>query len=187
MPQPRKILLDLAVTLDGFIEGSNGEIDWCIMEPEMDFNGFLDQVDTIFFGRKSYELWRDFLPEEEATREDREISARISSMKKFVFSRTLESTSDFTVPSDQIIDEIRKIRSQHGKDIWLYGGSDLIATFMEHNLIDEYRLSVHPVLLGEGKPLFTSTSRLDLVLKKVNTYPSGVVQLIYHPKNKGRS
>ena len=55
--KPRRIILDLAVTLDGFIEGANGEIDWCIMDEDMDFNEFLNDIDTIFYGRKSYELW----------------------------------------------------------------------------------------------------------------------------------
>ena len=184
MSGKRRILLDLAVTLDGFIEGIHGEIDWCIMEPDMDFNSFLDQVDTIFFGRKSYELWKELLSDDDITMEDREMLTHISSMEKYVFSRTLASTPDFTVLSEHLTDEVEKIKAQQGKDIWLYGGSDLITTFMENNLIDEYRLSVHPVLLGEGKPLFTVTSRRNLLLKKVNTYPSGVVQLIYHPADQ---
>lgn len=187
MAGKRRILLDLAVTLDGYIEGKNGEIDWCIMEPEMDFNGFLDQVDTIFFGRKSYELWEECRPEKDAPLEDKAMWDRIRKMRKYVFSRTLSSTSDFTVLSDPLMDEIERIKEEDGKDIWLYGGSDLITTFMKNHLIDEYRLSVHPVLLGEGKPLFTISGRIDLVLVKVNTYPSGVVQLIYQPGNKSEN
>lgn len=180
MSQKRKILLDLAVTLDGFIEGKSGEIDWCIMEPEMNFPDFLKQIDTIFFGRKSYELYEAYRPKEESSMEDKDIWAQTDSKMKYVFSRTLRSNKDFTVIRDHLTDEIEKIRNRPGKDIWLYGGSDLISTFMKLNLIDEYRLSIHPILLGEGKPLFTDTKRLGLKLFKVNTYPSGVVQLIYH-------
>ncbi len=180
MSVKRKILLDLAVTLDGYIEGKNGEIDWCIMEPEMNFPDFLNQVDTIFFGRKSYELYEAFRPIEDFSLEDKAILAQTDAKIKYVFSRTLQSTDAYTVIRDHLTDEIEKIRNRPGKDIWLYGGSDLISTFMKLNLIDEYRLSIHPILLGEGKPLFTDTKRLGLKLFKVNTYPSGVVQLIYH-------
>jgi len=180
MSDKRKILLDLAVTLDGFIEGKNGEIDWCIMEPEMNFPDFLNQIDTIFFGRKSYELYESFRPKEVFSLEDKDILAQTDGKEKYVFSRTLQSTRDFTVIKDHLTDEVEKIKNAPGKDIWLYGGSDLISTFMKLNLIDEYRLSIHPILLGEGKPLFTDTNRLGLKLIKVNTYPSGVVQLIYH-------
>ena len=63
----RKVVLDLAVTLDGFIEGSNGEIDWCIMDDDMDFDGFLSTIDTIFYGRVSYDLWGNFQPEKNAS------------------------------------------------------------------------------------------------------------------------
>jgi len=180
MSEKRKILLDLAVTLDGFIEGINGEIDWCIMEPEMNFPDFLNQIDTIFFGRKSYELYEAYRPKEESSLEDKDIWAQTDGKKKYVFSRTLHSNKDFTVIKDHLTDEVEKIKNTSGKDIWLYGGSDLISTFMKFNLIDEYRLSIHPILLGKGKPLFTDTNRHGLKLIKVNTYPSGVVQLIYH-------
>ena len=61
----RKIILDLAVTLDGFIEGENGEVDWCIMEPDMEFTHFLEQIDTILYGRKSYDLWGQYSPKDE--------------------------------------------------------------------------------------------------------------------------
>jgi dihydrofolate reductase len=78
-----------------------------------------------------------------------------------------------------------KIKNQPGKDIWLYGGADLIATFIDLGLVDEFRLSVHPVVLGEGKPLFTDLKqRLNLKLVQTRTFSSGVVQLIYHPKDK---
>lgn len=183
MSEKRKILLDLAVTLDGFIEGKNGEIDWCIMEPEMNFPDFLNQIDTVFFGRISYELFEAFRPKEDSSVEDKEMWAQVDGKKKYVFSRTLHSTQDITVIKDHLTDEIEKIINRPGKDIWLYGGSDLISTFMRLNLIDEYRLSIHPILLGEGKPLFIDTNRLHLKLIKVNTYPSGVVQLIYHREN----
>ncbi len=182
--QKRKILLDLAVTLDGFIEGKNGEIDWCIMEEEMNFKGFLDRIDTIFFGRRSYEAFIAYHPEESINEEDLMLLETTKNKEHYVFSRTLkEDPASCKIISDNLADEVDAIRRRSGKDIWLYGGSDLITTFMNLHLVDELRLSVHPVLLGEGKPLFIDLKeRAELELIKTNTYPSGVIQLIYHFK-----
>ena len=68
-----KVILDLAITLDGFIEGENGEVDWCIMDPEMSFTTFLNQIDTILYGRKSYALWGQFTPTNDATEDEKEM------------------------------------------------------------------------------------------------------------------
>lgn len=178
----RKILLDLAVTLDGFIEGKNGEIDWCIMEEEMNFPGFLEGIDAIFFGRRSFEAWMTYEPENGYSEEDLKTLDNIRKKDHYVFTMTLkEHPADVTLIGENIEEEVNAIRNRPGKDIWLYGGSNLITTFMNLGLVDELRLSVHPILLGEGKPLFIDLKeRAKLVLVKTNTYPSGVVQLIYH-------
>lgn len=176
--QLRKVRLDLAVTLDGFIEGKNGEIDWCIMETEMQFEKFLDQIDTIFFGRISYDQWRKLIPE---TEEEINFWNQIQNKKKYVFSRSrYESNDDAIWIHENLNEMVEKIKTESGKDIWLYGGANLITTFLQLDLIDEYRLSVHPIILGEGKALFSGTSqRRPLKLAESNPYPSGVVQLIY--------
>ncbi|WP_010094688.1 dihydrofolate reductase family protein [Ornithinibacillus scapharcae] len=181
----RRIILDLAVTLDGFIEGKNGEIDWCIMDPEMDFNAFLHQIDTIFYGRKSYDMWGEYIPENDASDTEREMWKLVHSKKKYVFSKTQTGTNHgVTYIKDNIRAEVAKIKALPGKDIWLYGGASLITTFIKQGLIDEYRLSVHPVVLGEGKPLFMDISqRLNLKLVNTRAFSSGVVQLIYHTDN----
>lgn len=83
----RKIILDLAITLDGFIEGPNGEIDWCIMDEDMDFTGFLKGIDTIFYGRVSYDAWGNFIPEGEVSVPERELWETVHSKRKIVFSR----------------------------------------------------------------------------------------------------
>ena len=179
----RKVLLDLAVSLDGFIEGQNGEIDWCIMDEEMGFNNFLNQIDTIFYGRKSYDLWGESTPDIEDVDLQKQLES-IHTKKKYVFSRTQKGTDQKAVYiNENILEEVEKIKSQSGKDIWLYGGSSLITTFMNLGLVDELRLSVHPVILGEGKPLFVNIKqRLNLNLVDTRRFSSGVVQLIYHLK-----
>ena len=178
----RRIILDLAVTLDGLIEGKNGEIDWCIMDHEMGFVDFLDQIDTIFYGRKSYELWGQYTPKPEDSETDKELWELVNSKQKYVFSRTKKGTDKKAIfINDQILDEVNQLKSKPGKDIWLFGGASLITNFINLGLVDEFRLSVHPVILGEGKPLFIDIQeRIQLKLVDTRSFSSGVVQLIYH-------
>lgn len=182
----RNIILDLAVTLDGFIEGKQGETDWCIMDPDMEFLAFLDRIDTILYGRKSYELWGEHAPSDDAEPGDKELWAAVHSKEKYVFSRNRNKAARGAVYiHDSIGERIAELKQQPGKDIWLYGGASLAATFIEQGLVDEYRLSVHPVALGAGKPLFTDLKRrLELELIEAKTFSSGVVQLIYRRQLK---
>jgi len=176
----KKVILDLAVTLDGFIEGSNGEIDWCIMDDEMDFDGFLSGIDTIFYGRVSYDLWGNFQPEANADNAEKKLWYGVHSKNKYVFSSQNKHDSNATFINTDIATKVNEIRNQPGGDIWLYGGASLIKTFIQLNLIDIYRISIHPIALGSGKPLFEDLKeRLELKLLKTNIFKSGVVQLIY--------
>ncbi|MFS0576772.1 dihydrofolate reductase family protein [Sporosarcina sp. 179-K 3D1 HS] len=179
----RRIILDLAVSLDGFIEGKNGEVDWCIMDSEMEFIDFLHQIDTILYGRKSYELWGEYMPENEAevTHAEKEMWEVLHRKEKYVFSRTQKGNgSNAVFINEDIQEEVNKLKNKPGKDIWLYGGASLITTFLNLGLVDEYRLSVHPVVLGEGKPLFVDLKqRMNLTLVQTRTFSSGVVQLCY--------
>jgi dihydrofolate reductase len=179
----RKIILDLAVTLDGFIEGPNGEIDWCIMDDGdgSDFIDFIDSIDSIFYGRVSYELWGNFQPGENASPVVKEIYKSIPGKTKYVFSTTKTTdTSNAIFINENIKERVMEIRQQPGKNIWLYGGARLITTFMNLGLIDVYRLAVHPVFLGSGKPLFKDIQeRVRLKLIDVKSSKSGVVLLSY--------
>jgi dihydrofolate reductase len=177
----RRIILNLATTLDGFIEGANGELDWCILEEDMQFNSFLESIDTIFYGRVSYDLWGNYQPDASASDMEKEISSAIQRKKKFVFSSQSRVDDKATFISTDVVAQVEKIRDQPGKDIWLYGGAKLITTFIENGLVDEYMISVHPTALGAGKPLFEISSRLNLVLTETKVFRSGVVQLVYTP------
>ncbi|WP_404469237.1 dihydrofolate reductase family protein [Sutcliffiella horikoshii] len=178
----RRIILDLAVTLDGFIEGNNGEVDWCIMDPDMEFTKFLNEIDTIFYGRKSYDLWGQYIPKTEDSEMDKEMWNLVHSKEKYVFSKRKKETDNKAIfINEKIPEEVLKLKEKPGKDIWLYGGASLITTFINLGLVDEFRLSVHPVVLGEGKPLFVNIKeRLNLNLVHTRTFSSGVVQLTYH-------
>lgn len=178
----KKVILDLAVTLDGFIEGPNGEIDWCIMDDDMDFDGFLSDIDTIFYGRVSYDAWGNFQPDENASSAEKALWDGVHSKKKYVFSSQNQKDNNAIFLNSDISQQVNEIKKQTGKDIWLYGGASLIKTFIQLNLIDIYRISVHPTVLGNGKPLFEDLkNRIELKLLKTNIFKSGVVQLIYEP------
>lgn len=176
----RKVVLDLAVTLDGFIEGPNGEVDWCIMDDEMNFDGFLSTIDTIFYGRVSYDMWGNYSPAQNASDAEKSLWQSVHSKQKFVFSSRQQPDNIATYVTSGFAEKVAELKKQSGKDIWLYGGAKLIATFINLGLVDTYRLSVHPTVLGAGKPLFENIgSRLNLKLMQTNQYRSGVVQLIY--------
>jgi dihydrofolate reductase len=176
----KKVILDLAVTLDGFIEGPNGEIDWCIMDDDMDFDGFLSGIDTIFYGRVSYDTWGNYQPDANASAAEQSLWKNVHSKSKYVFSSQARQDERAAFISGDIEDKVAEIKKQEGKDIWLYGGAGLIRSFIDAGLIDVYRISVHPVALGAGKPLFENLQhRVNLKLIKTNVFRSGVVQLIY--------
>jgi dihydrofolate reductase len=178
----KKIIVDLAVTLDGFIEGPNGEIDWCIMDDDMNLDDFITSIDTIFYGRVSYDTWGNFEPGAGASVAEQEIWQGVHSKKKFVFSSQNRPDKKASFINTDIAGTVAGIKKQPGKDIWLYGGASLIKTFIDLGLIDVYRLSVHPIALGAGKPLFENLQeRVQLKLIETNVFRSGVVQLIYEP------
>lgn len=165
----RKIILQLAVSLDSFIEGPNGEFDWCFTDQDYGMSAFLDRIDAVFFGRKSYELLRKF---EENPYPDK---------NKYVFSTKLTALENITVISNNVEDEVRRIKTREGKDIWLFGGARLSTALINAGLVDELMLAVHPLILGAGKPLFEDISRrVKLKLTDTYSYDTGLVQLSYH-------
>lgn len=181
----KKIILNLAVTLDGFIEGPNGEIDWCIMDDDMNFDAFIDSIDTMFYGRVSYDAWGNFQPVENTDTAEKMMWQGIHSKNKFVFSSQNRTDEKATfIPSD-IANKVAEIKKQDGKDIWLYGGANLIKTFIDLDLIDVYKISVHPLALGSGKPLFENLKkRIELELIDTRVFKSGVIELSYEPKRQ---
>lgn len=168
----RKIILQLAVSLDSLIEGPNGEFDWCFTDQDYGMSSFLDRVDTIFVGRKTYEL---LLTMGEQGR------AAFPITNYYIFSNTLSKVEpgDRLVKGD-ILEEVTKIKNSPGKDIWLFGGANLTTALTELGLVDEIALAVHPILLGSGKPLFSNISkRIKLRLDDTKNYDTGLVFLTY--------
>ena len=167
----RKVVLRLAVSLDGFIEGPNGEYDWCIPDPEYDFNEFFNRFDTIFVGRKTYLMSADMEGGPPG----------FPKFKEYIFSTTLDKVKEgATLIKGNTKTEVEKIKKEKGKDIWLFGGAGLTTSLMNLGLIDELSLAVYPVLLGGGKPLFSNIKdRINLTLLDTKTYSTGVVSLTY--------
>lgn len=179
----KKVILNLAVSLDGFIEGPKGEIDWCIMEDDMNFDDFIASIDTMFYGRVSYDAWGNFQPDENTSSAEKTMWQGIHSKNKFVFSSQKREDPKATFITSDIASKVAEIKKQPGKDIWLYGGAKLIKTFIDLGLIDMYKISVHPVALGRGKPLFEDLKeRIGLKLINTNVFKSGVVELTYEPE-----
>lgn len=180
----RKIILNLAISLDGYIEGPNGELDWLVRD-ETDFGDILNEIlsdkDIIFYGRISYDKWGNQQPDEDASQKLKDAYRWMHGKTKYVFSKT--KTGDNTNAvfiNENIRERVLEIKHQSGKNIWLYGGAKLITTLLNLNLVDEYRLAVHPVILGQGKLLFQNIEeRHKLLLVEAKGYKSGVTLLTY--------
>jgi dihydrofolate reductase len=122
----------------------------------------------------------NYQPETNASPEEQALWQAVHSKEKIVFSSQNIHDDRVTFISTDIINKVAEIKKQGEKDIWLYGGANLIKTFIQLNLIDIYRISIHPIALGSGKPLFEDLKeRVELKLIKTNTFKSGVVQLTY--------
>lgn len=170
----RKIILGLAVSLDGFIEGPNGEFDWCFTDQDYGLSDFFKRIDAVFYGRKSFQLSEQMSAGGDGI-------PGMPKMKEYVFSNTLtEVREGAIIVSGDTKEEVEKIKQEPGKDIWLFGGASLTSSLMNLGLVDEIWLSIHPILLGNGKPLFTGiTDRIHLQLLESKTYETGLVSVKY--------
>ena len=183
----RKIFLFMLVTLDGYYEGPNGDISWHNVDEE--FNEFAVQqtseVDTLLFGRKTYEVMASYWPTEAAISDDPAIAGLMNSLPKIVISTTLDAADwhNSRLVKENVAEEISKLKQGPGKEIAIFGSSDLAVSLAEMGLVDEYRIMVNPVILGEGKPLFKGADKLSLKLIKTRTFKSGNVLLYYQPAN----
>jgi dihydrofolate reductase len=182
----RKVILMLSVSLDGFMEGPSRELDWQLVDDELHshFNEELRTMGAFLSGRVTYELMAGFWPtadsDPSSTGPMVEFAGIWRDKPKIVFSRTLERAEwNTTVVRDVVPDRIMELKEQPGGDLVL-GGADIAAAFMRHDLIDEYRLYVHPVVIGRGKPLFqASDTKINLQLAETRTFGSGVILLRY--------
>jgi dihydrofolate reductase len=187
----RKVILSTHVTLDGFACGPNGELDWHFDhwndEMEEYVNEQTKNVDTILVGRVTYERmaahWPRVVNNPTARRKDIEFAWLMNTLPKVVFSRTLQKVewNNSRVVDSNIDDEISRMKKLPGNDMILWGGVNIVQTFIQRKLIDEYNIWVAPVILGSGKPIFKNVNKLDLHLVRSVEFSNGVVLFKYLP------
>jgi dihydrofolate reductase len=172
------------MSLDGYIAGPQGEFDWIVRDPEIDFGALFAQFDTLLVGRSTFE----FMVEHG--------QAAVPGMKIIVFSRTLQPCDfpDVTIVAGKEKETVAALRAQSGKDIWIFGGGLLFRSFLDAGLVDTVEVAVIPVLLGGGIPLLPAPAkRTKLKLTGHKVYGSGIVLLEYsnghaneHPKEHAK-
>lgn len=166
----RRVRYQVVASLDGYIVGPNGEIDWIPMDPEIDFREIYNQFDTLLAGRRTFEEMA------------KQGNTEIPGMKTVVFSRTLQQRDhpNVTITAERPESVLAGLREKPGKDIWLFGGGELFRSLAEARLVDTVEVAVAPVLLGGGTSLLPPpAARIGLKLTKHKVYKSGIVLLEY--------
>jgi dihydrofolate reductase len=166
----RELVYSVAASLDGFIAGPNGEFDWIIHDPSIDFGEIFRQFDTAVMGRMTYEgMLREGRPPKEF------------GMKVFVASTTLIPSlhPDVTMISGDLAKAIADLKRRSGKAIWLFGGGRTFRSLLDAGLVDRVEVAVVPILLGGGVPMTPAGKRWPLQFKDSRTFPSGIISLTY--------
>ena len=188
----RSVILQIDVSLDGFVGASDGDTSWITSDEAMNQDGLelLMTADTIILGRVAYEMFSTYWPFADggAATTLSKITAQINHASKLVVSNTLEkaewgSWNNARVVNGDLAQEIATLKAQPGKNMLLYAGARIVSRFIQLGLIDAYRLRVHPVALGSGIPIFTSLQeRLKLKPIQTKLYGNGAVLLEYRPR-----
>jgi dihydrofolate reductase len=167
----RRVRYQLAATLDGFIARPNGDYDWIIFDPAIDFSAMYKQFDTAVMGRKTYEPVAAM-----------EGQGAMPGIQSYVFSRTL---SPATYPGGRIVNDdprkvVAELKKKPGKDIWLFGGGELFRSLLDAGLVDTVEVALMPVMIGSGIPILPPGADAKLVLTDLKRLPkSGIVVLAY--------
>jgi dihydrofolate reductase len=187
----RKLKLQVQITVDGFVAGPNGELDWMSFSTDERIaervNELTDSSDTILLGRKMTDefinYWTEVLSNPENA--DYSFAQKMVNIPKVVFSKTVTESRwvNTTVANGDLVEEVEKIKNSAGKDILVYGGASFVSSLIKNNLIDEYHLIVNPVAIGNGLRIFgDSESRLNLRLIKSEVFSTGEIELFYEPQ-----
>ncbi|MCB0192412.1 MAG: dihydrofolate reductase family protein [Anaerolineae bacterium] len=187
----RKLKLQVQMTVDGYIAGPNGEMDWVVWNWDDALKTYVtaltEPVDCIVLGRN---LAEGFIPHwagvaADPTNPDVESGKKFTDIPKVVFTKTLDASQwDNTVlAKGDLVDEITQLKNQEGQDIIVYGGATFVADLIKHGLIDEYHLFVNPAAIGNGMAIFNELdSKQNLTLVNTTAFDCGIVVLNYEPK-----
>lgn len=183
----RKLILSMHVSLDGFVGGPNGEMDWIKVDDEVfEYAGQLtDEADTALYGRNTYNMMEAYWPtagdSPKASKHSKHHSAWYNRVNKVVISTNLKAgeLSNVTIIANDITKKVDEIKQQSGKNIQIFGSPSACHALMKDNLIDEYWLFVNPVVLGAGIPLFKTETPLKLTLLSAKPLNAGVVVMHY--------
>jgi dihydrofolate reductase len=193
----RKLIVSINVTLNGFMAGPNGNLDWHVpyWNEEMSrvASEQLSNADTILLGRITYNAMAGYWPAQQASsyaaREDVAFSDMMNNYEKVVFSKTLTTVSNWSnsrLANRSIAREINELKQQPGKNIIVYGSGKLVTALIRHNLVDEYHIWIHPVVIEQGRALFNNLhGRLNIHPYKTKVFDTGVVLMCYvhcHPE-----
>lgn len=182
----RKIIVFENVTLDGFMAGPNGELDWAIQDDEVTQHSKEGQYsnDMFLFGRVTYDMMASFWPTPAGKSANPVFAEALNNTPKIVFSTTLKKADWYSteVMGELTKDGILKLKQQPGENMMIFGSGTIIEQLTNLGLIDEYQLLINPVILGKGKPLFKNIrDRMKLKLVNTKTFSSGLVLLQYRP------
>src|SRR5438270_842282 len=184
----KKIISFMHISLDGFVAGPNGEMNWIKVDEEIfDYVGKrISESDTALYGRVTYQMMQDYWPtagdKPEASRHDKEHSSWYNKAHKLVLSKTMKGANltDTTIISDNLTDRMNEIKKQAGKEILLFGSPTATHSLIQLNLIDGYWLFVNPIILGQGIPLFLDIKeKIKLNLLNTRRFTNGVTELNY--------
>jgi dihydrofolate reductase len=184
----RRIISTVHISLDGFVSGPNGEMNWINVGAELfDHIGKrISQTDTVLYGRVTYEMMQSYWPsagdEPGASKHDIEHSNWYNKASKIMLSRTMKGANfpNTKIISNNLMQEISKIKQSTGSEILVFGSPTATHSLIQQNLVDGYWLFVNPVILGKGIPLFTGiTHKADLTLLSTRQFTSGVTELNY--------
>lgn len=179
----RKIISQIMVSVDGYFEGPNGEIDWHHVDEEYNdyASGLLNTADAILFGRRTYQLMVDYWPTPDAFSNSPMIAKLMNQLPKIVFSKTLEKVEweNTRLVNENIEEEVAQLKRQPGRNLVILGSADLTSRLTKRGLVDEYQLMVNPVALGKGSPFFRITDKLHLELIRSKSFCSGNVLICY--------
>jgi dihydrofolate reductase len=182
----RSVIVSNLISLDGCMAGPKGEIDWFTGIADKEFEAYavdlINSIDTMLFGRVTYELMAGYWPTATPEADDPRIIAAMNTTSKVVFSRTLRQVNwkNTRLVKGDASEEVSKLKAQPGSDIVIYGSGELVSALAAKGLIDDYRIFVAPIILGGGIPLFRDIgARIPLKLLEARRFDSGMVVLRY--------